>query len=209
MTKTPLVLALTLLLPHTARAEAFAEPPGTPLLPTAPPATGPQEFPAEEPLSVAASAAPELAAVRLGVGPVLRVAPSATDGGLLAAADVGNGPAGVRLTGAWVRAGSERGLSTYQGELFVDFGGERRLRPIVGAGAGVARLGTRASDGRTKLSTYGIGVLRATLEVLLPVERADARVGVDASAGVPAVQSRSAPDAAPWLLLSARVGVGF
>jgi hypothetical protein len=204
MTRTfPLVVLLTLL-PRPASAQEFAEPPGG----------GPDPFPADERRvdergEIASDFVPEPSSVRLSVGPVLRVAKVATDGGLVAAADIGSGPAGVRLSGSWVRVGSDEGLAQYQGELFIDFGADRRLHPIVGAGAGVARLGMRDSDGTTRLSTYGIGILRGTVEYVLPVERADARVGLDAVGGVPAVQSKNAGDALPWLLFSARVGVGF
>lgn len=140
---------------------------------------------------------------------MLRVAKGLTDGGLAAAADIGSGAAGARLTGSWVRVGSDVGLAEYRGELFIDFGVDRRIHPILGAGAGIARLGTRESDGTTKMSTYGVGVLRGTVEYVLPVDRTDARVGLDASASVPAIQGKSANDASPWLLLTARVGVGF
>jgi hypothetical protein len=145
----------------------------------------------------------------VSVGPVLWVARQLTDGGLAAAIDIGAGAAGARLSGSWVRVGSDVGLAEYRGELFIDFGADRRLHPIIGAGAGVARLGTRASDGTATTSTYGVGVLRGTVEYELPVERTDARVGLDASASVPAIQGKGANDASPWLLFSARVGVGF
>jgi hypothetical protein len=205
MTRTLPLLVLLTLLPRLASAQEFADPPeGRPVDPF--PGDSPQADPSGE---IAADFVPEPSTVRLSVGPVLRVAKVATDGGLVAAADIGSGPAGVRFSGSWVRVGSEAGLAQYQGELFIDFGADRRLHPIVGAGAGVARLGTREADGTTRLSTYGIGVLRGTVEYVLPVERADARVGIDAVGGVPAVQSKNAGDALPWLLFSARVGVGF
>lgn len=188
-----------------ARAQEFAEPPGAPLV-VAEPRPEDREPPREEEL---ASDFVSSSSLRVSVGPVLRVAKGLTDGGLAAAVDVGSGAAGARLSGSWVRVGSDSGLAEYRGELFIDFGADRRLHPIIGAGAGVARLGTRASDGTTKTSTYGVGVLRGTVEYVLPVERADARVGLDASASVPAIQAKGAGDASPWLLFSARVGVGF
>jgi hypothetical protein len=143
--------------------------------------------------------------LRLAVGPVLRVSEPATDAGLGASVDVGAGAVGVRLAGNWVRVGSDRGLSEYQAELWVDFADGGRLHPILGAGAGLARL---ASEGAGNES-YGVGVLRGTLEYVLPVPRADARAAIDLSGHVPAMHGRSAPDADPWLLIGARVGVGF
>jgi hypothetical protein len=199
--------SLTLVLAFTPRALAqdFADPPGAPLAVVEPRAHD-HEPPLEEEL---ASDFVPSSSLRVSVGPVLRVAKGLTDGGLAAAVDVGSGAAGARLSGSWVRVGSDVGLAEYRGELFIDFGADRRLHPIIGAGAGVARLGTRATDGTTKTSTYGVGVLRGTVEYVLPVERADARVGLDASASVPAIQGKGAVDASPWLLFSARVGVGF
>ncbi len=147
--------------------------------------------------------------VRVSVGPGLRVSEAATDGGLVAAIDVGSGAVGARASGSWVRVGSDVGLSQYGGDIWVDFGGERRLRPIVAAGAAVARLNHREADGSVETSTYGVGLLRGSLEYLLPVERADARAGIDAVGSVPAIQGRRAPDRSPWLLVTARVGIGF
>jgi hypothetical protein len=196
--------ALVLSFPAPARAQEFAQPPGAPLEPSPAPLHE-HEPPREE---MASDFLPE-SSLRVSVGPALRVAKGLTDGGLAAAVDIGSGAAGGRLSGSWVRVGSDVGLAEYRGELFIDFGVDRRLHPIVGAGAGVARLGTREEDGSTKISTYGIGVLRGTIEYVLPVERADARVGLDASASVPAIQGRGAKDASPWLLFAARVGVGF
>lgn len=197
-------LTSVLLYPLGANAQEFAEPPRGPLERVEEPARD-REPPQEE---LAVDFLPS-SSLRVSVGPVLRVAKGLTDGGLATAVDIGSGAAGARLSGSWVRVGSDVGLSEYRGELFIDFGADRRLHPIVGAGAGVARLGTREVDGTSKTSTYGVGVVRGTVEYVLPVERADARVGLDASASVPAIQGKGARDAFPWLLFSARVGVGF
>jgi hypothetical protein len=199
----PLVAAL-LVFSRSAGAEEFAEPPRASLELAEEPAHD-RESPREE---MTFDAVP-VSSLRVSVGPVLRVAKELTDGGLTAAVDIGSGAAGARLSGAWVRVGSDVGLSEYRAELCIDFGADRRLHPIIGAGAGVARLATRSSDGTATTSTYGVGILRGTVEYVLPVERADARVGLDASASVPAIQGKGANDAAPWLLFSARVGVGF
>lgn len=205
MLRTPALLTFVLFLSPPAMAQPFAQPPGAPLEQVELPAQD-NVPPREEDLAI--DFVPS-SSFRLSVGPVLRVAKGLTDGGLSAAVDVGSGAAGARLSGSWVRVGSDVGLAEYRGELTIDFGADRRLHPIVGAGVGVARLGTRASDGSTRMSTYGVGVLRGTVEYVLPVERADARVGIDASASVPAIQGKGAADASPWLLLGARVGVGF
>jgi hypothetical protein len=144
----------------------------------------------------------------VSVGPALRVSKEAADGGLAAAIDFGSGPAGGRISGAWVRVGSERGLAEYRAELFIDFGAEKRLHPILGAGAAVARLDAD-NDGSLETDTYGVGILRGSLEYVLPVSDADARAGIDAIGSVPAIHEKGASDPGPWLTLVARVGVGF
>jgi hypothetical protein len=108
-----------------------------------------------------------------------------------------------------VRVGSDRGLAEYRAELFIDFGADKRLHPILGAGAGVARLDSAGPDGSLDTSTYGVGILRGTLEYVLPVNDADARAGIDAIGSVPAIHEKGAPDPGPWLSLVARVGIGF
>jgi hypothetical protein len=180
----------------------FAEPPGGVVL--AADSARPEPEPFEEP-----ERSLESSTVRIGVGPGLRVAKSATAGGLVTTLDAGSGPVGARVSGTWVRVGSDDGLSEYQGELWVDFGAGRRLHPILGAGAGVASIDHEAADGSVKASTYGVGVLRGTLEYVLPVEQADARAGVDVVGSVPAIHGRDAPDPGAWLVFVARVGVGF
>ena len=78
--------------------------------------------------------------VRIHTGPALRISDGAPAGGLFAALDIGEKAAGLRASGAWVRVGADRGLSQYAGELWIDFGYDRRLHPILGAGAGLARM---------------------------------------------------------------------
>jgi len=152
---------------------------------------------------------PSDALLRLGAGPAIRVAGDGAAGGLGVSLDVGARAEGGRLSATWIRAGSDRGLSQYTAELWVDFGAQRRLRPIIGAGGGVARLDEAAQGGGVSTSTVGLGVLRGTLEYVLPVAGADARVGVDLLGALPAIRDASTPDVRGWLIASARVGVGF
>jgi hypothetical protein len=184
-----------------ALAQPFATPPGTlePLPDDRPPTYEPV---ADEPLV-------EPSTVRISVGPALRVSKGAADGGLATAIDLGSGPAGARVSGAWINVGSDRGLAEYRAELTIDFGADKRLHPILGAGAGVARLDQAEQDGSIETSTYGVGILRGTLEYVLPVSGADARAGIDAIGSVPAIHEKGASNPGPWLSLVARVGVGF
>ena len=147
--------------------------------------------------------------VRVNLGPSLRLGEGPVLGGLGAAIDIGAKAAGARLSGAWFRAGSDGGLSQYAGEIWIDLGAQRRVRPIVGAGAGVARLDALAAGGGIATATIGVALLRGTLEYVLPIAGVDGRVGVDVEGALPAIRSQSAPDVAGWITTTARVGVGF
>jgi hypothetical protein len=152
---------------------------------------------------------PAESTLRLSIGPALRLDGQRADGGLAAALDIGAHAAGARLSGDWLRVGSDRGLSQYGAQLWIDFGAEERLHPILAAGAGVARLESADALGRLHAATMGIGTLRGTLEYVLPIREANARAGIDVEGALPAIRGRDAPDANGWALLMARVGVGF
>jgi len=147
--------------------------------------------------------------VRFGVGPVLRLSEPGADGGLGVTLDVGSEAAGVRFSGTWVKSGAERGLSQYAGELWLDFGHNKRLHPIVGAGAGISRLDLPQPDGSVQGETIGVGLLRATLQYLLPVDGTDARASLDVIGSLPAIRGSDGPAVDPWLTLGASVVVGF
>jgi hypothetical protein len=148
--------------------------------------------------------------VRLFTGPALRISQDSPDGGLFAALDIGERAAGLRLSGAWVRVGAERGLSQYAGELWIDFGHDQRLHPILGAGAGAARLDREnPNTNSVEAETVGIGVLRGSLQYMLPVGGTDARASIDVMGAVPAIKSEAAQNVGPWMLALATVGVGF
>jgi hypothetical protein len=202
MTKCLILVVLGCCLTSPAAAQPFSTPPDS----NEPPALVDREPAAE---NESESDADALSTVRVSVGPALRVSQQGADGGLAAAIDLGSGPAGARISGAWVNVGSDRGLAEYRAELVIDFGADKRLRPILGAGAGVARLDRAEEDGSIDTATYGVGILRGTLEYVLPVNGADARAGIDAIGSVPAIHEKGASDPGPWLSLVARVGVGF
>ncbi len=143
------------------------------------------------------------------MGPALRAGADHTHGGLVTMLDIGSKAAGGRLSGTWSHVGSDGGLSQYTAELWVDFGARRRLHPIVGAGAGVARLENDDGSGSLRTSTLGLGVLRGTLEYVLPVSGVDARVGLDIQGALPAIRSAGSPEVDGWVVAAARVGVGF
>ena len=199
MTRCFMLVVLACCLTRPAAAQPFATPPDASQPPDALEGEPPRGENGAEPLST----------VRVSVGPALRVSQQAADGGLAAAVDLGSGPAGARISGTWVNVGSDRGLAEYRAELVIDFGAEKRLRPILGAGAGVARLDHAEEDGSVETATYGVGVLRGTLEYVLPVNGADARAGIDAIGSVPAIHEKGQGDPGAWLMLVARVGIGF
>jgi hypothetical protein len=148
--------------------------------------------------------------IRVLTGPGLRVSEYEPDAGLFAAVDVGKGAAGLRVTGTWMSSGPRQGLSAYTGELWLDLARDQRLHPMVGAGAGVARLeapiaGTRDS----RRTTLGFGLLRLGLSYQLPVAGTDARAGLDVMGCLPAIRDQAGPPVRPWAVVVASVGVGF
>ncbi|MCB9590422.1 MAG: hypothetical protein H6718_33740 [Polyangiaceae bacterium] len=147
--------------------------------------------------------------VRFGVGPVLRLSEPGADGGLGLTIDVGSDAAGVRFSGMWVKTGADTGLSQYAGELWLDFGHNKRLHPIIAAGAGLARLDLAQPDGSINGETIGVGLLRGSLQYLLPVDGTDARASLDVSGALPAIRGENGPDVKPWMTIGASVVVGF
>ncbi len=147
--------------------------------------------------------------VRFGVGPVLRLSEPGADGGLGLTIDVGSDAAGVRFSGQWVKTGAERGLAQYAGELWLDFGHDKRLHPIIGAGAGLARVDLAQADGSIDGETIGVGLLRGSLQYLLPVDGTDARAALDVSGALPAIRGENGPDVDPWMTIGVSVVVGF
>lgn len=115
----------------------------------------------------------------------------------------------MRLTGNWVDVGGTRGLTQYDAQLWLDFGAAQRLHPIIAAGAGRAELALANAQGVVHDSAIGVGTLRATLEYALPIRDTDARAGLDVEGVLPAIVQQSSPQIGDWLLLTARIGVGF
>ncbi|HMJ10760.1 MAG TPA: hypothetical protein VK524_05095 [Polyangiaceae bacterium] len=200
-------LATAALSSFPAHAQPFATPADEPTLATGSPYSDegdPRLYAAEDERSLPEST------VRLHVGPGLRISESEPYAGLFAAVDVGRHAAGARVSGSWVRVGSAGGLSQYTGELWIDFAHRSDLHPILGAGAGVARLENATEEsGETRTGTVGVGVLRGALEYVLPVQSTDARAGLEVIGSVPAIRSSETEDARAWLLIVATVGVGF
>jgi len=147
--------------------------------------------------------------VRVNVGPALKLAPAPMLGGLATSVDVGARSAGARFSAAWFRAGGDKGLSQYAGELWIDFGARRRLRPVLAAGAGIARIDALDAAGDVQTSTLGVALLRGTIEYVLPLSGVDGRVGLDLEGALPAIRASGAPDPVGWVVAGARVGVGF
>ena len=194
----PLACALTVFYQAPAHAsDDYAAPPGEPRPSPDNAAPFPGDF------------EPEESALRLSTGPVLRATPDRVDGGFSAAIDIGARASGARFAGSWLRMGSARGLSQYDAQLWVDFGAGQRWHPILAAGAGLARLESGSAPGSARAASVGIGLLRGTLEYVLPIREANARAGLDLEGALPAIAGSTAPDTSGWLLITARVGVGF
>ncbi len=206
-----MLTGLLLVLPGLARADqiAYADPPGGYSRPVALGARVADE-PRDEP-PPPQTTLPAPSPFRLGVGSAVRAGDGTPRAGLQAALDLGQGPAGFRLSGTWVRVGYEDPLAQYTGELTLSLLDRGRLVPTLGAGAGLARTyrvdaaGQRAGGG----ANLGVGVLRAALDYRLPFRDADTRLGISATGTLPVMKGDDAPDLAPWLLATASLSVGF
>jgi hypothetical protein len=136
---------------------------------------------------------------RFHVGPSVLLKPSGP--GLFTAIDVGRRAVGARFSGSWLRAESDQGLSAYTAELWIDFRHRYDLHPILGAGASFMHGGAVGDD-----ENAGAGVLRGTLEYELPIDDADARLGLNLLAMVPAIGTERTR---PWFTAALTVGAGF
>ncbi len=196
--------------PGAARADGYADPPGHQ---DPPYRRSPVTVVDDDDGRTIPPPDPKPSIIRFFAGPAGKVDKAAASPGLLVAADLGRGPAGFRLTGAWLDVGKDRGVSQYTGELTIDFGGRSRFRPVVGAGGGVARSSSSVrEDGSVDASTgatLGVGLVRAGLGFRLPFEDADARVAVDVTGVLPAIRGATAPDLGPWVIGAITVGIGF
>ena len=108
---------------------------------------------------------------------------------------------GARFSGSWLRAESDQGLAAYTAELWIDFRHRYALHPIVGAGASWLHGGALGED-----DNAGAGVLRGALEYELPISDADARLGLNLIALVPAIGTERTR---PWATAALTVGAGF
>ncbi|MBI5536373.1 MAG: hypothetical protein HY898_26870 [Deltaproteobacteria bacterium] len=153
----------------------------------------------------------ELSPVRVHVGGAVRADADHATPGLQTAIDFFRGPAGLRLSAMWFRVGSGEGIAQYAGELTLDLGGHSVWRPVIGAGAGLARTwkvddaGNRVSGG----ANLGIGLMRAAIEYRLPIEGTDSRASLGLTGVLPAVKSESAPDLQGWVIAGLSIGIGF
>ncbi len=189
-----LVIAIaspSLLAPLSARAD-FARPPESP-------------YQADEPNSAARERPPPVkedelrtSSFRFQVGPALLLQPGGP--GFSTALDIGRRAVGARLSGTWLRAESDHGLASYSAEMWIDLRHGQPLHPILGAGASWLR------GGALEHRSAGAGVLRGALEYELPLSDADARLGLNVMALVPAIDSERSR---PWLVTTLMLGAGF
>jgi hypothetical protein len=137
--------------------------------------------------------------VRFHVGPAVLFQPASP--GLFTALDIGRRSIGARFSGAWLRAESDQGLSVYTTELWIDFRHRYELHPILGAGASWLHGGA-VGEARNA----GAGVLRGSLEYELPIDDADARLGLNLLALIPAIGIERTR---PWATAALTVAAGF
>jgi hypothetical protein len=130
---------------------------------------------------------------------------------MFTAVDFGRGPAGFRVSAAWVRVGYDDPLSQYTAELTLGIPLRSAFRPVFGVGGGLARTYRIDASGAhtTGGSNLGVGLARAGVEYRLPFTEADARASLGATATLPAIRANDAPRLDPWLLVGAAVTIGF
>jgi len=121
--------------------------------------------------------------------------------GLFTALDVGRRAVGARVSASWLRPETERGLSAYSAELWIDFRHRYQLHPILGAGASFLRGGALGEH-----ESAGAGSLRGALEYELPIADADARLSLSVLALVPALGGERTR---PWTMAALTLGAGF
>lgn len=184
------VATLPLVVAASARAD-YARPAESPYYPD------PQPEP-REPERLADPEPGPPSTFRFHVGPALLLQPSGP--GLSTALDIGKRAVGGRISGTWLRAQSDGGLSSYTAELWIDFRHRYELHPILGAGASFLRGGALEHE------SAGAGVLRGALEYELPIADADARVALSVTALVPAIEIERTK---PWVVTSLTIGAGF
>lgn len=202
-----------LLLAAPAAAQTYAAPPGQYHRPSDPHTVaypGDPVDPPDDAYSLRAWRRSELSLFRFHVGGAGRILEDEVTPGIMTAMDIGRGPAGFRATGMWLDVGSDGGVAQYTGELTLDLGGRHSWRPVVGAGAGLARYYEPEPDGDgTDAKSLGIGLLRVAIEYRIPVEATDTRAGLGVIGVLPAIRAHDAPDLDPWVIVAASVGVGF
>lgn len=179
-----------------ARAE-FSSAPESPYRYDAPRSASPAEI-ASEPESPWRSDE-QRSTLRFHIGPALAFEPRGP--GLFTALDIGRRAVGARVSAAWLRAESERGLAAYDAELWIDLRHRYDLHPIVGAGASLLHGAALGEE-----SSVGAGVLRGALEYELPLEGADARVALNVMMLVPAIGTERTR---PWAITSLSIAAGF
>ncbi len=150
--------------------------------------------------------------MRLHLGPAGATTGQSLGMGLGLAADFGRGSVGFRLAAAWLRgepgdpakSSIYDGLSQYTGEVTLDFNKRGPWHPVLGVGAGVARVNRSDTGG-----TIGIGTASLRLEYALAFDDADVRLGIGGSAVMAGPSDREVRDVRSYALFGATIGVGF
>lgn len=156
---------------------------------------------------------PYRAPFRLTIGPAAITSGQGIGPGLLAAADLGSGTVGVRLSAAWFRGESNGDptarlgatLGMYSGELVLDLHKGGPLHPVLALGLGAVDIGKGAAgDG---WAVAGLG--RIGLEYAVALEDADVRVGVGLTGALLGPSDAVISDARAFAMMNATFSIGF
>lgn len=129
----------------------------------------------------------ERSPVRLTVGPQTTFTNQGAHFGALAGLDFGKERLGGRLSASWARGlstpGSGASVSQFGGELTLDVAKRGLLHPVFGLGLALLYVEHGTPNGDVK-AFAGAGTLRGGLEIPIPVQEADVRVGLFAQGGL-------------------------
>lgn len=150
---------------------------------------------------------------RLTIGPAAITSGQGIGPGLLAAADFGTGPVGVRLSAAWFRGESPddpnarlgTSIGLYSGEVVLDLHRGGPLHPVLALGLG--GLNVQKDQNVGGWAVAGIG--RIGLEYALTIDEADVRIGAGLTGALLGPSDPALGNIRALAMMNATLSIGF